>query len=268
MIKNQRLTELRKIENKYLQYFAVVEEHKHFIRFTDNKLPSMYSHNCVLLKETLDGEEIHQQIKVLFTEAQEHNARHLYIVLHPNHAFAMNEWEADLFDLSSLLYMTVSLDQYRGIKPNTDCTVYEATTPSLHKDAEWCDIVASLLEGEEYVNYEFAHQRASRKRPVFEHQTPVLSQYVAYLNKLPVGKCEVSFHHDILRPESFSVVDGFQRKGIGTAILNKIVVDGKRRGCQELFIIADSNDTAKEMYKKMGFQVIGVEYHLLWMKCK
>ena len=126
--------------------------------------------------------------------------------------------------------------------------------------------MVSLTEGEDHVDYGFAYQRAARNRPVFEEQAPVLSQYLAYLDGIPVGKCEVSLHGEILRPESFSVEAGFQRKGIGTALLNKIAEDGKARGCKEMFVVTDPNDTAKEMYKKVGFHTIGVEQHLLWMK--
>jgi|GEM_PF-641040 len=266
MEKNQTLAALRRIENEYLQYFAVAEEHEHFIRFSDLQLPSMYSHNCFVLKDTLTETEFHTQIEALFADAQEHDVAHLYIALHPNHAFAMNAWEAEIFELSSLLYMTVNFDEYLGCKPNSACLVYEVTTPSLLQDAMLCDIVASLMDGEEHVDYGFAHQRAARKRPLFEQHAPVLSHYVAYLDTIPVGKCEVSLHDDILRPESFSVVTGYQRKGIGTALLNKIVEDGKIRGCKEMFVVTDPSDTAKNMYKKMGFQTIGVEYYLLWMK--
>jgi spore maturation protein CgeE len=263
---SSRLSTLRRIENEYLLYFAEAEEHEHFIRFTDHQLPSMYSHNCIVLKDTLDGTELHAQIKALFADTLEQETKHLYIVLHPNLAFAMNAWEADVFDLSLLLYMTVPIDAYQGAKANTDCVVYEATTPSLHQDAMLCDIAASLTEGEEHVDYGFAYQRASRKRPKFEQHAPALSLYLAYLDKIPVGKCEASIHGEILRPESFSVEAGFQRKGIGTALLNKIVEDGKTRGCKELFLVTDPNDMAKEMYKKLGFKTVGVEYHLLWMK--
>jgi spore maturation protein CgeE len=264
--KNQRLSVLRKIENEYLQYFSEVEEHKHFTRFTDSELPSMYSHNCVVLKDTLDGTELHTQIESLFAEVQEHKASHLYIMMHPNNEFARNAWEADLFYQSSLLYMTVSLDAYQGRKSNTDCMVYETTTPILQQDAFLCDIVASVTESEEHVDYGFAYQRASRKRPVIAQHAPKFSQYVAYLNTVPVGKCEVSLHGEILRVESFSVVAEFQRKGIGTALLNKIAEDGKMRGCKEMFVVTDPDDMAKEMYKKVGFQSVGVEHQLLWMK--
>jgi hypothetical protein len=51
----QRLSVLRAIENEYLTYFAEVEEHEFFTKFTDNKLPSMYSHNCIVLTEALNG---------------------------------------------------------------------------------------------------------------------------------------------------------------------------------------------------------------------
>jgi spore maturation protein CgeE len=268
MDSSQRLSALRRVEDEYLQYFSDAEEHEHFIRFTDHELPSMYSHNCVLLKETLDGVALHAQIEALFADAQERDARHLFIVLHPNLEFAMNAWEADVFELSSLLYMTTSLDEYQRANPNAACTVYEATTPSLHQDAMWCDIAASLTEGEERVDYGFAYQRASRKRPVLEQHAPALSQYVAYLDTIPVGKCEVSVHDEVLRPESFSVVAGFQRKGVGTALLNKIVADGKTRGCKEALVVTDPNDTAKEMYRKVGFRATGVQHQLLWMKGK
>lgn len=266
MGKSPRLTALRDVENDYLRFFAEVEEHEHTIRFIDRKLPSMYSHNCVLLKDTLDGRALHQQIRALYDDAQERGAKHLYLVLHPNLAFVMNAWEADVFDPASLLYMTVTVDAFQGGKANTACTVQEATTPALLQDAMLCDVAASLTEGEDHVDYGFAYQRAARKLPVFANQSLALNQYVAYLDGIPVGKCDVSLHGDILRPESFSVEDGFQRKGIGTAMLNKIVEDGKARGCKELFLVTDPNDTAKEMYRKVGFQVVGVEYHLLWMK--
>ena len=184
MEKGQRLSALRRIENEYLQYFSDAEEHEHFVRFTDHELPSMYSHNCVLLKETLDRAALHAQIGALFADAQKRGARHLSIVLHPNLEFAMNAWEADVFGLSSLLYMTTPLDEYQGARPNAACTVCEATTPSLHQDAKLCDIAASLTEGEEHVDYGFAYQRALRKRPVLEQHAPALGQYVAYLDAM------------------------------------------------------------------------------------
>jgi spore maturation protein CgeE len=262
----QKLTALRQVENEYLQFYAVAEEHEHFVRFRDSELPSMYSHNCVLFKESLDELELHNQIKALHTNSLEQNADHLYIVLHPNYAFAMNAWEADTFEPASLLYMTAPLDDDQRVNPNAACRVVEATTAALYQDAILCDIAASLTEGEDHVDYGFAYQRATRKRPVFEGNASALSQYVAYLGGIPVGKCEVSFHGEILRPESFLVEAGFQRKGIGTALLNKIAEDGKTRGCKEMFVVTDPNDTAKEMYKNVGFQTIGVEHHLLWMK--
>jgi spore maturation protein CgeE len=266
MMKSPRLAELKRVENEYLQYFAEAEEHEHYIRFTDNELPSMYSHNCFVFKESLDGTELHTQIKALYDNTQERDANHLFIVLHPNIAFTMDTWEADIFTPSSLLYMTVAVEAYKRANPNTECTVFEATAPPYSYDAMWCDIAASLLESEEHVDYAFAYQRAARKRPEFEQYTPKLSNYVAYLDGIPAGKCEVSYHDGIIRPESFLVAKGFQRKGIGTALLNKIVEDGKERGGKELFVVADANDTAKEMYKKAGFLTVVVEHQLLWIK--
>lgn len=256
---------LRNIENEYLRFYAAAEEHDRYVRFADNLLPSMYSYNCAVLKEKLSAAEVHEQIGALLAEATEHAARHLYIVLHPNHSFAANPREAEAFEVSSLLYMTVPFDEFRGAKPNASCEVCEATTPALRDDAMICDIADSVMGGEAHVDYGFAYRRAARKRLAFERRAPYLSQYVAYLDGVPVGKCEVSLHGDIVRPESFAVLPAYQRKGIGTAMLDKIVEDGKTRGCKEMFLVTDPNDTAKEMYRKLGFRTVGLEHQLLWI---
>jgi GNAT superfamily N-acetyltransferase len=266
MNNTQRLCALRTIENEYLTYFAEAEEHEFFTKFTDNKLPSMYSHNCVVLKETLNGPDLHTQIEQFFTEAQQNEAKHMYIVLHPNHEFAIQAWEADLFEQSSLLYMTVPFAEYRGTKANPDCTVNEAASPEQYQDAMLFEIAASVAEEEKHANYRFSYKRAYRKSPVFKQHAPTISLYVAYLNGIPVGKCEVSRYQEIIRLEDFQVIVECQRKGIGTAILNKIMEDGKARGANEFFLVTDAGDTAKEMYKKLGFQTAGVEHQLLWMK--
>ena len=93
MEKSQRLSALRRVEDEYLQYFADVEEHEHSSRFTDRELPSMYSHNCILLKDSLDRMALHAQIEALYAKAREHDAPHLFIVLHPNLGFSPSAWE-------------------------------------------------------------------------------------------------------------------------------------------------------------------------------
>ena len=262
----QRLSALRAIENEYLAYFAETEEHEFFTKFTDSKLPSMYSHNCFVLKETLNGSELHAQIEQLLSKARVNGAEHLFIVLHPNHAFAPLAWEADVFEQSSLLYMTAPFDEYRGTKANPDCSVYEVTSSEHYQDATLFDIAASVAEEEKHANYRFSYKRAFRKLPVFRQHAPVLNQYVAYIDNAPVGKCEISLHQNVIRPESFQVIVECQHKGIGTSILNKIMEDGKERGANEFFLVTDAADTAKDMYKKLGFQTVGVEHQLLWLK--
>ena len=66
------LSRLREIENEYLQFFAEVQEGEDAIRFTDPNLPDMYSHNCTLLKEGLEGARLHARIKALYEAAREH----------------------------------------------------------------------------------------------------------------------------------------------------------------------------------------------------
>jgi spore maturation protein CgeE len=266
MKNEQRLADFRAIVNEDLTYFAEIEEHEFFIKCTDSKLPSMYSHNCIMLKETLNGPELHAQIEKLLAEARQNEAKHLNIVLHPNQEFAITAWEADAFEHSALLYMAVPFDDYQGVKAHAECTVYEVTSPSHHRDSILLDVACGITEEEEHSNYRFAYKRAHRKQPEFERHAPAISQYIAYLNDVPVGKCEVFHHQEGIHVEDFSVIAECQRKGIGTAILNTIAENGKALGAKELFLTTDAADTAKEMYKKLGFQTIGVEHHLLWVK--
>ena len=64
--------------------------------------------------------------------------------------------------------------------------------------------------------------------------------------------------------EDFSVNPNYQRRGIGTTLLKALVEIAQEQGINAVYLNADEDDTAKEMYTKLGFKKIGEVYSLFW----
>ena len=64
-------------------------------------------------------------------------------------------------------------------------------------------------------------------------------------------------HPDKPRPEMFlyelGVDPGYRRRGVATALLNRLIELSGARGCGELFVLADeTNEAAKATYRRAG----------------
>ena len=92
------------------------------------------------------------------------------------------------------------------------------------------------------------------------HQYKKLNYLGAYLDKKLVGAC-YSFSKDGLTCIDGLIVDeGYRRKYIATSLINHIkdINPGTT-----LYLHADEDDTPKDMYKKMGFDVVDKLYEYL-----
>ena len=77
--------------------------------------------------------------------------------------------------------------------------------------------------------------------------------YVCYADGRPVGKADLFVSGGAAMIEDFDVIPEYQRKGYGTAILRHLANMAFRRGVKTVFLVTDMDDTAKDMYSKLGF---------------
>jgi spore maturation protein CgeE len=63
-------------------------------------------------------------------------------------------------------------------------------------------------------------------------------------------------HKGIAKIEDFSVIPMHQRKGYGTTILKALLDAAIKEDSHTIYLVTDEDDTAKEMYKRIGFSKI------------
>ncbi|MDD6772281.1 GNAT family N-acetyltransferase [Inconstantimicrobium porci] len=110
---------------------------------------------------------------------------------------------------------------------------------------------------------DFCRRRAQRMGEEYLSDSS-LNMYVCYLDGQPVGSCELYISNSVAKIESFTVQEEFQRRGIGTTILKYLMEEAKKQKADIRYLIADEDDTPKEMYKKLGFQKVEDTYSLFW----
>lgn len=80
------------------------------------------------------------------------------------------------------------------------------------------------------------------------------------LDDEPASFCELFRNGPTAQVENVQTGDAFRRRGLATAVTLAAVHHARAAGADFVFLIADADDWPKEMYRKLGFEDIGVTY--------
>ncbi|MCB2290896.1 GNAT family N-acetyltransferase [Clostridium sp. CS001] len=103
-----------------------------------------------------------------------------------------------------------------------------------------------------------------RKSEVYTKSNSNLDLYVCNYRGIPIGNCELMLNSDIAKIEDFDILNDYQRKGFGTSVVKYLLEEAKENSVEFVYLITDSVDTAKEMYKKCGFKKAGEKTELFF----
>jgi ribosomal-protein-alanine N-acetyltransferase len=74
-----------------------------------------------------------------------------------------------------------------------------------------------------------------------------------------VGFCAFWLVFDEIHINNFALRPGFRGQGIGTALLNRVLEDGRQLGARRATLeVRASNEGARRLYERMGFYVAGI----------
>ncbi|MBM7556547.1 GNAT family N-acetyltransferase [Halanaerobacter jeridensis] len=133
---------------------------------------------------------------------------------------------------------------------NQKCIIRKAVSRAVLDDGIEVDIVAN----EPDMGKDFANRRISRKAEVYKKSDIDLNLYVCYYDNSPIGNCEFMLNDEIAKIEDFDILKKYQRMGFGTSVIKHLLNEANKREIDIVYLITDSEDTAKEMYKKCGFK--------------
>jgi spore maturation protein CgeE len=129
----------------------------------------------------------------------------------------------------------------------------------LVEDNLFCD----LQHDEEALGRDFCERRAYRRGKIYVSAEGVNS-YNCYHDGTIVGKCDMFIDDGVAKIEEFAVIPIYQRKGYGTTILKYLINVAMEAQCHTIYLVADEEDTPKDMYLRIGFTKVGDRTDLLF----
>lgn len=78
-----------------------------------------------------------------------------------------------------------------------------------------------------------------------------------------VSVCELYSDGATAQVEDVSTMEGYRGRGYARATVLTAIAAGRAAGCDFVFLVADEEDWPKELYRKLGFDPLGLVYDFL-----
>ncbi|WP_323704064.1 GNAT family N-acetyltransferase [Mammaliicoccus sp. Dog046] len=125
-------------------------------------------------------------------------------------------------------------------------------------DDNLVDFMNLSYEFDKEYGEDYAELKITTNKEQFAATNPI--QVIAYYKDKPAGILLVWKQAHYVEIDSFAVDESLRRKGIGTemqAYVSKIAQD------KPIILVADGEDTAKDMYQAQGYKYSGFQYEAL-----
>ncbi|MGK0468332.1 GNAT family N-acetyltransferase [Clostridium sp.] len=244
----------------YTNKFTENYEDNEIIRFYDNDLKDMHMHNFTYIKNNVCKDKFR---KIIFEELEKRrdaNAKFLRIEFNFSVEDDLINNLPQVPEVTKYDYMYIDPKMSEYLTGNEECIIKKAISEKVLKEGIEVDISANELA----MGTEFARKRIYRKSEVYKQLDSNLDLYVCNYNGISIGNCELMLNNDIAKIEDFDILKNYQRKGFGTSLLKHLLEEAKDNSVKFVYLITDSGDTAKGMYKKCRFKKAGEKTELFF----
>lgn len=246
-------------ETEYYKCFSQSIILDNLIRFRDNKLKDMYSHNFTYFKNTEPAVELQKDIndEIALRISEESDFCNIYINCGTGKSSLPSfKYTPQISVNGFYVFDILQTDRLKSVK---NASVEKVTNKKMLDDVLYCD----LQHDEERLGKDFCTRRCYRRGEVYLSGEGVNS-YVCYHEGEVIGNCDLFICNGIAKIEDFAVISKHQRKGYGTTILKSLIDTAMKEKCDIIYLVTDEDDTAKEMYKKLGFHKEGEKIDLFF----
>ncbi|WMJ22483.1 GNAT family N-acetyltransferase [Paludicola sp. MB14-C6] len=251
-------TQILNCETQYAKCFCHLYEDETVIRIRDSELEDMYYHNYTNIKQSNKT----NLIDIIKTEIQirkQEQKDFCNVFIWDNYDNSLLTSFNEKPDVSRNGFYLFDISEFPKMVGRDDCYVEKVVSQNMIEDILYCN----LQLDEEILGKHFCQRRCYRRSKVYLSDDGVNS-YVCYYNGKPVGNCDLFVHKNTAKIEDFTVIPNQQRKGFGTAILKSLINIALKAGCDKIYLVTDEEDTAKNMYQKIGFHKIGERLDLFF----
>lgn len=238
----------------YMKCFCETKEQPDFIKFQDDLIPDMHSHNYIWVKNIENDNAFIQLIESEIVNNKKSGKNFCLIRCHTHINYSVLTQLSHVPEVSVSGYYAVDVSNPSNLSILSDSNKIKDCRVLKVDDAEMVEDILKLdLEHDEKeLGREFCTRRVYRRKEVYLSGKGVDS-YICYDKNKAVGNCDLFIHNDAAKIEDFAVSPRYQRKGYGTAILKSLIETALEKNVDIVYLEADEDSTAKEMYKKLGF---------------
>jgi spore maturation protein CgeE len=239
-------------EFEYTKCFSEFYENQNIVRFRDNQLNDMFYHNYTYIKKSMDEIELNQVIQDEITLRLSEGSNYCNIFLNSVINSSLLSILKYKPEISKNGYYSFDITHFQRINELSGCIIKKVENQEMIDNILFCD----LQHDEKSLGKDFCTRRCYRRGKVYISDKGVNS-YVCYHNGDIIGNCDLFIYNGVAKIEDFSVIPKYQRKGYGTTILKSLIDIAIKENCKTIYLVTDEDDTAKEMYLKIGFNKIG-----------
>jgi len=239
-------------EEHYTREFCQATVQLGFIRYRDDLIPDMYYHNYTLICDAMDETAL---LEFIASEIACNKAAGKDFCLIRSLAPVSGTVLGKLLHVpkvSTAGYYTLDAAGVPSLNSTENCRVLRVDRPEMLGDLLRLDLEH---DGEE-LGVAFCTKRVYRREKIYLADGG-LNAYICYSDGQPVGSCSMYIHGGTAKIEDFAVSPAYQRKGFGTALLKALFEIALAQHVILFYLETDEDDTAKDMYQKIGFVKVG-----------
>ncbi len=223
-----------------------------FRHYHDARMLIRYDSNLIAFKRMPNLKEFSNTEKYLQEYHFARGQKHLKFVFPPNEKIDEELWA----NLSDEKYDIGFMELYK-INP------WKFPKEEKRKEIEIVHIGEAQLDDFLTVSYqqdlffgaEFAAIKRDNNRRHFHD--PTIWQVLAYYNGAPAGGLEAIIKEQTVEIDGLFVLPEFQRKRIAAHLQQFVMVSFPEK---TVILLADGEDTPREMYKKQNYEYVGFQY--------
>ncbi|GLB59602.1 GNAT family N-acetyltransferase [Cytobacillus sp. NCCP-133] len=156
------------------------------------------------------------------------------------------------FTIGFLELYAIQPREFPDVGENPDITVTNVSVET------WDDYLKLQYELDSVYGESYAEEKQDQH--LRNYQSESIQQILAYYKGKAAGSVDVIIEKGTAEIDGLMVDEDFQKKGIGSC-LQKYVMD--QFNDKMVILVADGEDTPKEMYRKQNYRYLGKQYELL-----
>ena len=250
-----------KCESHYYKCFATAEKAENCTRYVDDKLQSMYYHNFTYIDQKMQKEKLQETIENEISLRKENGKNFCNILIGAEVENIYSMKFSVIPEISNFGFYQFDISKLHRFKTVEGLFVKQFIDKKTLDHLLYCDIDN---QGESF-GIDFCTKRCCRKAEEYLSDHSKINAYLCYKNEEIVGRCDLLISDNVAKIENFSVLKKYQKKGYGRAILKELIELAINKNCDLIYLVADEEDTVKEMYLKLGFAKVGISTDILFV---